>query len=549
MGLTLSAEQKSIFGLFSGRIKYIIPEYQRPYSWDREQCLELIDDLKQSFRNKENGYFLGNIVVANGLDADNELEVIDGQQRLTTLTILMRVLLSFDPTNIKLKNSIWELDDRTNDILEPRLITKVFAERDSSYLKEIIHNDFRVEDLDEPNVSDNQYKKNMYLFYIEIKKFDDKIEIQNFVDYVLYKASLLPIQTDGTNKDSAREKALKIFETINDRGKSLNDSDIFKAKLYNKALNKKEDQDFIKRWNSLNEECIEIKYNIDEIFKLYTHVVRGAKGLKGPESKLRYFFNRKDESPFKDESKTYSDILNDLESIIESIKLYKYLKKNINPYPNITKWLQVIEEHSNQYSYICVIVYMYKHELYKDDILENNQDEFILFCKDLIRYTYYIRTTSKMQFKIYDFIIKIMNNKPLDYDLGKIDRSSFDYLGRLKKGFALMALYLDEEQNVIQPYYFDNIINDKDLEDLDESWNDEIFYESFDTLGQMIITDFPKKHMKIKNKLTFIRNSNHKYLQGLSIECENWTYERYKNRNEQLINRLIDFFETNNEDN
>ena len=548
MGLTLSAEQKNIFNIFSGKTKYIIPEYQRPYSWDREQCLELIDDLKQSFKNDENGYFLGNIVVANSLDTDNQLEVIDGQQRLITLTILMRVLLSFDSENIKLKNSIWELDDRTNAILKPRLYTKVFSNKDPKYLEEIMNIGFRVEDLEEPDKASNQYKKNMYLFYNEIKKMNDNIEIQNFVDYILYKASLLPIQTDGTNKENAREKALKIFETINDRGKSLNDSDIFKAKLYNKALNKKEDKKFIKRWNSLNDECIEIKYNIDEIFKLYTHIIRGEQGLKGTESKLRDFFNRRDESPFKNENKTYNDILNDLESIVESIKLYKDLKKNIDKYPNITKWLQVIEEHSNQYSYICIIVYMYKHKLYNPDFLQNNQKEFIAFCKDIIRYTYYIRTTSKMQFKVYDFIIKIMHSKPIEYSLGKIERSSFDYLGRLKKGFALMALYLDDAQNVILPYYFDNIINERDCEDLGESWNDKDFNEYIDTLGQMIITDFPKKHMKLKNKLQYFRKSRFNYLRDLSIECTNWTYEKYENRNNKLVNRLVEFFETKNED-
>jgi uncharacterized protein with ParB-like and HNH nuclease domain len=549
MGLTLSAEQKNISNLLSGRIKYIIPEYQRPYSWDKEQCLELIDDLKQSFKNEENGYFLGNIVVAGSLDESSELEVIDGQQRLTTLTILMRVLLSFDKDNLKLKNSIWELDDRTNEIIEPRLTTKVFSGKDSKYLSEIIDIDFRIEDLEEPTKSSNQYKKNMYLFYKEIQKIGDKIEIQNFVDYILYKASLLPIQTDGRSKESAREKALKIFETINDRGKSLNDSDIFKAKLYNKALNKKEDNEFIKRWNNLNEECIEIKYNVDEIFKLYTHVIRGEKGLKGTESKLRDFFNRKDESPFKNEDKAYSDILSDLELIIESIKLYKDLKTDIEKYPNITKWLQIIDEHSNQYSYICVIVYMYKHNLADSNNLEINQNNFIVFCKDLIRYTYYVRTTSKMQFKIYDFIIKIMNNKSIEYDIGKIERSSFDYLGRLKKGFALIALYLDEQQNVIHPYYFDNIINERDCEDLDDSWEKKLFNEYIDTLGQMIITDFPKKHMKLKNKLSYFKKSKFSYLHSLSIECEDWTYDKYIKRNDELLDRLVSFFEVKNENN
>jgi uncharacterized protein with ParB-like and HNH nuclease domain len=549
LGLTLSAEQKNIFNIFSEKIKYIIPEYQRPYSWDKEQCLELIDDLKQSFENKEDGYFLGNIVVANSINENTELEVIDGQQRLTTLTILMRVLLSFDSDNLKLKNSIWELDDRTNAILEPRLITKVFSDKDSKYLSEIIDIDFRIEDLEEPNKSSNQYVKNMYLFYSEIKKINDKLKIQNFVDYILYNASLLQIKTDGTNKENAREKALKIFETINDRGKSLNDSDIFKAKLYYKALNKREDKEFIKRWNILNDECIDIEYNTDEIFKLYTHIIRGSKGLKGTESKLRDFFNRKDESPFKDENKTYSDILDDLESIVESIKLYKNLKINIGLYPDITKWIQVIEEHSNQYSYICTIVYIYKHKLYYDTNLQNDQNEFIIFCKDLIRYTYHIRATNKMQFKIYDFIVKIMYNKPIEYSLGTIERSTFNYFGRLKKGFTLLSLYLDESQSVIEPYYFDNIVNERDVEDLDSSWNYKNINEYTDTLGQMVITDFPKKHMKLQNKLNYFKSSKLKYIQQLSSECEKWTYEKYDARNQKLIDRLVDFFEIKNENN
>lgn len=549
MGLTLSAEQKNIYNIFSGRVKYIIPEYQRPYSWDREECLELIDDIKQSYKNEENGYFLGNIVVANSLDENNQLEVIDGQQRLTTLTLLMRVLLCFDNNNMKLKNSIWQLDDRTNDIIEPRLYTKVFSNKDQQYFSEVIDINFRIEDLEEPTKGSNQYLKNVYLFYSEIKKIKSNIEVQNLVDYILYKASLLPIQTEGANKESAREKALRIFETINDRGKSLNDSDIFKAKLYNKALNTKKDEDFILRWDSLNNECIEIKHNIDDIFKLYTHIIRGEHGLRGPESKLRDFFNKREESPFNDENKTYNDILNNLNSIVECIKLYKFLKNSINSYPNITKWLQIIDEHSNQYSYICVIVYMYKHELYDLDRLNMLEQNFIDFCKDLVKYTYSVRTISKMQFKIYDFITKIMHDKPIEYDIGRLERTSFDYLGRLKKGFALIALYLDQSQNVIIPYYFDNIVNEKDIQDLDESWKDKDPIEYIDTLGLMIITDFPKKHLKLSEKLHLFENSNLKYLRDLSVECKNWTYDKYRLRNEKLIDRLANFFEIKNENN
>ena len=96
---------------------------------------------------------------------------------------------------------------------------------------------------------------------------------------------------------------------------------------------------------------------------------------------------------------------------------------------------------------------------------------------------------------------------------------------------------------VIQPYYFDNIINERDTLELDISWKNKKYDEYVDTLGLMIITDFPKKQIKLSEKITYFRKSNLKYLQNLSVECENWTYEKYKERNQNLIDKLVNFFE------
>ena len=64
MALSLTAEQKSIFDIFSGKNQYIIPPYQRSYSWTETQCMELFEDLKRAYEeNQKEGYFLGNIVI------------------------------------------------------------------------------------------------------------------------------------------------------------------------------------------------------------------------------------------------------------------------------------------------------------------------------------------------------------------------------------------------------------------------------------------------------------------------------------------------------
>ena len=135
MGLELKAEEKSILSLFTGdKNQYVIPPYQRPYSWTEEQCEELFNDLQRAFEDDNtNEYFLGNIVIASSHEDKNRLEVIDGQQRLTTLTLLIKAFLFFDKDNKKLENSIWELDRRTGNRKEQRLQTMVFQERDAQF--------------------------------------------------------------------------------------------------------------------------------------------------------------------------------------------------------------------------------------------------------------------------------------------------------------------------------------------------------------------------------------------------------------------------------
>ncbi len=109
MALSLNAEQKSLLKIFKIEEKYIIPAYQRPYSWGYEQCYQLYIDLMNNFKPENelnlneypfddtiveekneqisNEYFLGNIIIAKSEEKQEKLEIIDGQQRLTTLLL------------------------------------------------------------------------------------------------------------------------------------------------------------------------------------------------------------------------------------------------------------------------------------------------------------------------------------------------------------------------------------------------------------------------------------------------------------------------------
>src|SRR5437867_3357636 len=90
----IEAHERKIGEIFSDAYAFEIPPYQRPYAWGEDETRELLDDLIEAMDNKgvSGGvYFLGSIVLIK-LPSDAQSKVVDGQQRLTTLTILLSVL-------------------------------------------------------------------------------------------------------------------------------------------------------------------------------------------------------------------------------------------------------------------------------------------------------------------------------------------------------------------------------------------------------------------------------------------------------------------------
>ena len=90
----ISGAEYPLAKIFSSDFDYVIPSYQRPYAWTVDEASELFDDLYDFFlREPEDTYFLGSIVLIKD-EGKPYAEVIDGQQRLTTLTILLAVITS-----------------------------------------------------------------------------------------------------------------------------------------------------------------------------------------------------------------------------------------------------------------------------------------------------------------------------------------------------------------------------------------------------------------------------------------------------------------------
>lgn len=542
MALNLSAEQKSILNLFTGQDRYLIPSYQRPYSWGEDECKQLWDDIIEAFNNQTD-YFMGHMIVAKSSSGDDELEVIDGQQRLTTLSLLLKIYFIFDDQNKALHNALWIQDWRSEHKIQ-RLQTNVFEVKDNDYLSFVLNltpdqfQESYLNCLDKQGNLSRKNCRNIFLFnamilYHGVKLYIELHDIKSLVDFTLRKVYILPIQLGGDNILQARENALKIFETINNRGKNLSDADIFKAYLYNLASAKKEENLFIDLWSQLRENCESLRITIDDIFRFYSHIIRGKEGIKTSEIGLREFFTQKDYSPLK--LKNYDEILNDLFQIIEILNFFEKILKMNDDNNEFTRWFQLIKEYTNQYPKTAMVVYAF-----------NNGTElttaFIEFLKSLIRYAYYLGSTTNVKFEIHDMIISISHGKNISKYHKTVSTKYFDYLGALKKGYALLAFYLQENSS-LNSYYFDKIILPKDRDFLDSSWDNIKMYEIIDTLGNYVVLDMPPKNLPYRKKGNYYFLSQYECNKKLSYELEQWSYEKYIERNDRLKQLLVNFFE------
>lgn len=301
----LNIDQNSIKQLFEDKKSdFIIPDYQRPYAWGYEECQTLWEDIfdfafpdnDSSKFNGDEEYYLGPIVTFK--NDNNKLEIIDGQQRLTTLMLLLRAFYEKlgnmqDPNSIKTKENIEKCIWKTDEFGNPN---KSALKIDSEVATDEHKEEF-LEILRSGNVKNGQnsrYAKNYRFFQEKINDFINKYP--SYFSYlptrILNNCILLPIEADDQNT------ALRIFSTLNDRGKPLSDSDIFKAQLYKYYSQKNEKKSFIEKWRKLEETCEKIFKSsndapMDELFTRYMYYERAKMGIKlSTTEALRKFYER-----------------------------------------------------------------------------------------------------------------------------------------------------------------------------------------------------------------------------------------------------------------
>ena len=543
MSLSLTAEQKNLSDIFDTKQQYVIPSYQRPYSWEYDECYQLYNDLIEAYKTKQD-YFIGNLVIAKSNENKAKLEVIDGQQRLTTLILVFKVLSVLKPDLDVLKDFLVKRDSITKKEL-PKISSEVFEVEDAKDLEKVLtytkeHFEERIKDFKDKKgnflVKDfpNRFERNALFFYNWFTYYIEKnTDILDLIRFLLENTYLLPIELSGNTFEEASDKAIKIFETLNNRGKSLDDADIFKGKLYDKAKKNKDEKSFIEQWKELRDRCEFLNIKIDDLFRFYSHIIRGRENKTSAEINIRDFFIKMDYSPFA--TKNYNEILEELSkvmSVLEFINREKVKKTEL------AKWLQLIEIYTNQYPKMALVVYLFNYE-YEDN------KKLIEFLIKLVRFTYYIGSTSTIKFRIFNIIRDISIKKDIDDFIEKdISVEFFYYLGLLKNGYALLGFYLTQDV-ALSSYNIDKLVNYKDEKFL-QNWKKEQIEEVANRLGNFVILDIDKKNLTIDKKVEHYKNSNIKDIKELSNKLVNFTYDKFQERDRNIREILVKFFKGEN---
>ena len=220
----MKASERKITKLFSeSDTVFSIPVYQRDYNWQEKQCQRLFKDILQTGKNeKVSSYFLGSIVyIHDGIYGvgEKEFHVIDGQQRMTTLTLLFLAIY------FKLKGTILAKDaDKiynqyvVNPYSEKEIKLKLLPPEENLYiLNKISHNKFNELEV----FQDRNMLKN-YLFFekeLENLSFDDMKHLSNGIEKLIYIDIAL---------EKGKDDPQKIFESLNSTGLDLSQGDLIR---------------------------------------------------------------------------------------------------------------------------------------------------------------------------------------------------------------------------------------------------------------------------------------------------------------------------------
>ncbi len=255
---------------------YKIPKFQRPFSWTEENFLDLIDDLtdaydvgrdahgtllddtgelKKQTLDAYEPYFLGSIILNDGSGSGERSDIIDGQQRLTSLAILIAVLrdlVNDEPRANSLGGLIYEESDPIKGKSET--VRLEIRERDRDFFDEYVLTRGATEGAPDPETGDSEPKQNIlqaiHTFRQELAEWQDEEDgdLSDFATYLTLRVVMVRISTNSLSS------AFRLFNVTNARGMPLNNADLLKSENLSHIDDDDKREEYQRKWEDMEEE-------------------------------------------------------------------------------------------------------------------------------------------------------------------------------------------------------------------------------------------------------------------------------------------------------
>lgn len=274
--MNLSAYPRTIKDILTLNRKYIIPRYQREYSWEKTELEEFWKDLNEQIKVTDGkliaqDYFIGSLVLVGEDSKDQEFLVVDGQQRLTTITVLLSALTEISKSiDQNFSASCYSYVEGKDDDYKP--FFKLENENPKPFLQR------RIQNVVKENYQPNSEEENKLLYAYDFfyKNLSEKEIVKNYSDknyQEVLKAirdQILKFKTIFITVENEND-AQTIFETLNAKGKDLETLDLVKNKIF-EILDENHPSDFAKdKWKEIksNLKSREDNINLSAFFRHY----------------------------------------------------------------------------------------------------------------------------------------------------------------------------------------------------------------------------------------------------------------------------------------
>jgi uncharacterized protein DUF262/uncharacterized protein DUF1524 len=251
--IEIKGEQQTISEVFSERYAFEVPPYQRPYAWTTEHAGELLEDLLGFLGDDEpvdemSPYFLGSVVLVKR--ERPEAQIVDGQQRLVTLTILLAVLRALVPEQYResITHRLYEAADPLNN--SPARYRVRMKERDNGLFQHFIQSDGGIQRLRSqahPSLSESQRNicQNALFYVREVEQMPATRRVR-LAQFIIQRCMLIIVSTPDLGA------AYRIFSVLNNRGLDLTVADLLKAEIIGTIAANRQTE-YTERWEAIEE--------------------------------------------------------------------------------------------------------------------------------------------------------------------------------------------------------------------------------------------------------------------------------------------------------